>query len=207
MLKIWNKIKSNFRINKKIFIFLCSILIIGILVSSLFTTVLNTEDKKLVTEEITNFINNIENINYLTSIKNIFISNIGTILLIWLLGISIIGIPISLILYFSSSFILGFTVSSFIITYGVKGVLISFIYIFPCQIINILLLIYLLNYSLVFSFKLLESMTKKKNFDFKIVMNKYKKVLIISLIIMILSNLYEVFIMPSLLKLVLPLLK
>lgn len=207
MLKIWDKFKANFKINKKVFIFLCVIFIIGVIASSLFVTILTIEDKKIVTDEITNFITNIEDINYITSMKNIFISNISFILLAWLLGISIIGIPISLIMLFGKSFILGFTVGSFILTYKLKGVLLSFIYVFPCQIINMFILIYMFTYILILSFKILESVTKKKSFDFKLVMNKYKKVLFTSLIIIVLSNLYEIFIMPSLIKLVLPLIK
>ena len=191
------KIMDKLIINKRIFLFLLTMSIIGVITGCIFLIIISKNNSIELNNEINSFINNINSLNYFESFKNIFSANVFYLLVIWLIGISIIGIPISLILFFIKSFSLGFTISSFLLTYKLKGVLISLIYIIPCQIINIIMTIYLLSFSLIISFKLLESMIKKKSFTFSFISN-YKKVLIFSILIFLLSNLYEIFIMPYL---------
>lgn len=200
------KLMDKLIINKKIFLFLITISLIGVITGSIFVVLEGKQDSLKITNEITNYIDNLTNINYLESFKNIFFSNIFLLIIIWLIGISIIGIPVSLFLFFIKSFSLGFTISSFILTYNIKGVLLNIIYIIPSQIINLLIIIYLLSFSLIISFKLLECMIKKYTFNFNFI-SKYKKVLIISIFIFLISNLYEIFVLPHLVKLVLHLVK
>ena len=50
-------------------------------------------------------------------------------------------------------------------------------------------------------------MIKKKNIDFKILMNKYIKILIFSIILITLSILFETFITPFLIKIIIPFIK
>ena len=191
------KIMDKLIINKRIFLFLLTMSIIGVITGCIFLIIISKNNSIELNNEINSFINNINSLNYFESFKNIFSANVFYLLVIWLIGISIIGIPISLILFFIKSFSLGFTISSFLLNYKLKGILISLIYIIPCQIINIIITIYLLSFSLIISFKLLESMIKKKSFTFSFISN-YKKVLIFSILIFLLSNLYEIFIMPYL---------
>lgn len=190
------KIMDKLIVNKKIFLFLLTMSIIGVITGCIFLILIKDSNTEL-NNEINKFISNINSMNYLESFKNIFSSNIFFLLIIWLIGISIIGIPVSLFLFFIKSFSLGFTISSFILIYKVRGVLISLIYIVPCQIINIIITTYLLSFSLIISFKLIESMIKKKSFSVSFISN-YKKVLLFSVLILLLSNLYEVFVVPYL---------
>lgn len=200
------KLVDKLIINKKIFIFLFVMALSAILTGSIFVIMISRNDSIKITTEINNYINNLEQINYFESFKNIFFSNLLLLVIIWIIGISIIGIPISLILYFLKIFSLGFTVSGFILTYNIKGILLSVIYVIPVQIVNLFILIYLLSISLIISFKLLEAIFKRKTFNFSFI-SSYKKVLVLSIIIFLLSSLYEIFVMPKLIKLVLHLIK
>ena len=200
------KIMDKLIINKKIFIFLITIALSAIICGSIFVIIIGKNDSLKITSEVSNYMNNLNTINYFESFKNVFFSNILFLIIIWIIGISILGIPISIILYFLKLFSLGFTISSFILTYNIKGVLINIIYLFPAQIINLFVTIYLLSISLIISFKLLESMFKRKSFNFNFV-SGYKRVLIISILIFLISNLYEIFIIPKIIKLVLHLIK
>ena len=129
------------------------------------------------------------------------------IIIVWLLGISIIGIPIVIIMFFIKSFTLGFSISSIIFNYKLKGCLLAFTNIFPHQILNFLIYMILTTYSIFFSLKIINSIIKKKTIDFKILMNKYFKVLIFSIIIILISILIEVFITPLLIKITIPFIK
>ena len=141
------------------------------------------------------------------SFKNAILNNIGFILLIWLLGISVIGIPIIIFLFFSKVFTLGFSISSIIFNYKLKGTLLSLFYVFPHHIINIYIYIVLIAYAISLSLKIIDSIIKRKIIDFKLVMNKYLYVLLISFIVIIITTLLEVFMVPSLMKFIMSVIK
>lgn len=209
MKKQWDKLKSIFIINKQITIFLIGLSIVAVVAGAFYITILNKTDQSLVKTSINEFFNNINNnnLNYMASLKNIILTNVGFIIVIWLLGISVIGIPIIIFLFFSKAFVIGFSISSIIFNYKLKGTLLSLFYIFPHHIINIYIYIILIAYAISLSFKIIESIIKRKSIDFKVVMNKYLYVLLVSLIVIVITSLFEIFAMPAILKIILSLVK
>lgn len=208
-MKWMDKLKGTIKVNKKTLLFFTILLIIGIIAGSIFMAILSETDKKLVTDYFNNYISNIENnkLNYLESIKNGLFNNLLYIIIIWILGISIIGIPIVTIMFFIKSFTLGFSIASIVFNYKLKGCLLNFINIFPHQMIYFLIYILITTYSIFFSLKMINSIINKKNMDFKIMMNKYVKILIISVIAITIGIIIETFITPLLIKIIMPLIK
>ncbi len=208
-MKWMDKLKGTIKVNKKTLLFFTILLIIGIIAGSIFMAILSETDKKLVTDYFNNYISNIENnkLNYLESIKNGLFNNLLYIIIIWILGISIIGIPIVTIMFFIKSFTLGFSIASIVFNYKLKGCLLNFINIFPHQMIYFLIYMLITTYSIFFSLKMINSIINKKNMDFKIMMNKYVKILIISVIAIIIGIIIETFITPLLIKIIIPLIK
>ena len=198
--------KLKIKINKKIFVFLFVLMLMGLIAGSIFTTILNSSDKELVINHLNEFIDNINNnrLDYLFALKNNLITNISYVILIWLLGISVIGLPIIIIMFFTKCFILGFSVGSVLTTFKLKGILVSLVYVFPGQVISLLFLLLLMMYSMSFTFKLIYAILKKKSIDFKLIMNKYFKILLIVLVVIILMSLYDTYLMPRLIKLLIP---
>ena len=198
--------KLKIKINKKIFVFLFVLMLMGIIAGSIFTTILNSSDKELVINHLNEFIDNINNnrLDYLFALKNNLITNISYVILIWLLGISVIGLPIIIIMFFTKCFILGFSVGAILTTFKLKGILVSLVYVFPGQVISLLFLLLLMMYSMSFTFKLIYAILKKKSIDFKLIMNKYFKILLIVLGVIILMSLYDTYLMPRLIKLLIP---
>lgn len=204
-----DKLKFKIVINKKILLFLVILLLIGIMFGSVFIRILDNSDRNLVTEYLNNFINNIENnkLDYFMALKSNLITNISFVLVIWLLGISLIGLPIVIIMYFSKTFILGFSIGAILSVFKIKGLLFSLVYIFPGQVISLLLYMLLTMYAMSFSFKLFYAIIKKKTFDFKNIMNCYFKILIVILVFIILMVLYDTYLMPRLVKTIIPFIK
>lgn len=198
--------KLKIKINKKIFVFLFVLMLMGIIAGSIFTTILNSSDKELVINHLNEFIDNINNnrLDYLFALKNNLITNISYVILIWLLGISVIGLPIIIIMFFTKCFILGFSVGSILTTFKLKGILVSLVYVFPGQVISLLFLLLLMMYSMSFTFKMIYAILKKKSIDFKLIMNKYFKILLIVLGVIILMSLCDTYLMPRLIKLLIP---
>ena len=184
-----------------------SVFIIGIITGSIFIMVINTNDKSLVVEHITKFFSNVNssNYSYLDSLKNMLSLNYFYVIVIWVLGLSILGILVNIFLTYLKGFIIGFTTSSLIITYGFKSILAVILYIIPHTLINSLVIIVLKIYSITFSRYLLIQIFQKKDMKTKNFMKKYLIILLISVALTLVSSISEVYLFPFLLKLIIKL--
>lgn len=207
-MKQMDKLKTKAKAKKKMVVFLMIIFIIGLISGSLFIVILSKADKSLIKEYLEQFLTSINNnkLNYNSAIISSIGSNVFYVLLIWLLGISVIGLPIMLFIYFSKAFMLGFSISSMLFHYKLKGILLAFLYVFPHQILNIFIYSFLMLYSTSLSIRIIKSLLAKRTLDFKQIMAKYGMVLVISLIGITISSFLEIFLMPTLIKLLLSIL-
>lgn len=197
MKEIINGLIIKLKRNKKKLYFLLGLAVIGFISGAIFITFLSKSDEALVKEYIENFIKNIQdhNLNYIDALKNSFFSNILYILFIWLLGISIIGLPINIFIFFSKTFMMGFSLSAMFLTYKLKGIILVIIYLIP-QFLNILIITILMLFAINFSLRLCDSILKRKTLDFKVLFNNYLGILLLSIILISLTSLIEVFVVP-----------
>lgn len=190
-------LKNYYRINKKYFVFITIIFFIAIMSGSIFTLTLNDTDTNIVSEFFSNYLENINKINYISSFVNSLISNIFVVMIIWLLSYSIIGLPIIILIFFYKSFIIGFSISGIIINYKIKGLLMAFLYIFPHQILFILALLYLLVFSVIMSINLFYAVFKHENIRFS---SNNNLIIIFTSIITLLCSIYDSFMLPLIMK-------
>lgn len=209
MKKYLDKLKRKVRFNKNLFVFLFVLVMTGLFAGALFSVILSDSDKKMVSDYLNNFLLNLssDKINFNISFFNTLVFTLGFALIIWIFGISIIGVLLVLPFLFFKSFILGFSVGSILINFKIKGVILSLIYIVPHHAINLLVYILISAYSIMISYRMVTCMFKKKSFDFKLFMSKYSFILIFSMIILFITSLYESFILPYVLKFVFNLIK
>lgn len=202
MKKRLDKLISKIRINRRYFVFLLIVMIIGVITGSLFVIILKDSDKGLVANQLFSFFEKVNTgkLNYLDVLFNSFISNFIYMLIIWILGISIIGIPIVIFMLFSKCFVLGFSISNIIFNYGFRGIIISFFYTFPHYFIDLIMYMFITMFSLSLSIRLVRSFIAKKEINFKHIFNKYLIVLAISCVIILFSALYETYVMPNIIR-------
>jgi len=209
MRKVMDKLLSKIKINKKVLIFLLTLALIALISGSIFVVLLDKGDKTIITNYLNDFINSVSQnkIEYTYVLKDSLLSSLILVIGIWLLGISVIGIPIILFLFFSQIFTFSFSIASIILNYKFKGLLLALIYTFPNYLLFLLMLLILVSYALILSIKLITSVLKKKQIDFKIISNKYLIILLFSICIAIFYSCYETFILPNIIRLILPILK
>lgn len=203
-MKLTNKIKKDKLLNqRKKYLFLMIIMLAGILSSIIFLFLISKEDKTVLMQEINTFFANIKgnNLNIVNTFINSISSNLLSISLIWLLGISIIGIPFIIFFLFFKSFVFGFSIASIIAKYGFKGILLAFSYIFPHQLIYLVIWLLLSFYALSFSLKLIRLLFLKKNINIRDHFFKYLKIGGICVITAILCSLFETYISPHFINL------
>lgn len=199
-----NKVTNKLEEQKKIYIFLIIIMLIGLIGGIIYAVILNKSDHNLVTTSLDSFFTSIKNndIDYKNALINSLIGNISFVTFIFLLGISIIGIPLIIMSLAISSFIFGFSLSSIIYTYHLNGILRAITYLFPHQIITLLMSLFLGFYALYFGIKLFKYLFRGVDINLRSSMKRYLQVYITVLIFFIGCSFLEVFLSPALIKLV-----
>ena len=201
--KLKNNINTKFVTFKqrKLYLFFIGIIILSFLFGLLFLAFLGPVSKDLVKTSLDQFFISINtnDLNYLSGFLNSIKSTVGVNLLIWTLGISIIGIPFIIFINLFKSFTLGFTLSSIIYFYGFKGAIIAIIYLLPSLIIFLICLLTSLM-ALSFSRHLFNMIFRKKEIVFRNISRRYMKLLGISTVALMICSLIEIYVIPVILK-------
>lgn len=194
--------------NRRVNLFVIFLLLLGIISGAIFLMVINDTDKDMIVNQITNFIKNINDnsIDNSGAFLNSLYENYIYIFLVWIFGASMIGIVINIFFIYFKGFIYGFTIGSFYLVFKYKGLLLSFIYVFPTVIINLLIVVILSVYSILFTSYLFRVIFgKERNTSIKRFFKRYLIVLLICLVMAFISSLLEGYLIPSMIKLVIKL--
>ena len=208
MINKYSKIKNIIFPNKKINFMVIIILFLGVISGAIFTNIIDLNDQKLVLEKISSFIANINNetINNIQAFKNSIITNISYSFIIWILGMTIIGIIINIFILYLKGFIFGFSLSAFIITYSYKGIILSILYTLFGQLLNLIVVMILTIYSTMFTLNLIKQIIKSKvTNNIPKQFKNYSLIFLITLIISMISSISEAFLFPTLIKIIIKL--
>lgn len=187
---------------KKVFIVIFIITILAFIAGILLVSIESKSNKELITTSLETFFKEVKEnkLNTASLLSKSITSNLIMNTIVWLLGISIIGLPIVLLILGFKSLTFGFTISSILYTYKLNGLLKVIIYLFP-NIINLFILFVLTYYSINFSLMLFNYLFRKKEYNKRLIVNRYLKLLIIAIVISILTSVIEVFVLPKLFSL------
>ena len=195
----WQELKKN----KYKYLFLITIIILGFLSGIVLANILSYNDKKGVGEIVeTYFLNlkNNESINYIGNFLNNLGVNFFYLLLLFIFGISIIGIVLNPFILYFKSLITGFSVGIIISLYSFKGILGGILYLFPTQLLNLLIYMLVSFYGINLSIRLFKVLFLRKNINNNEFMKKYFQVLLFSSIVLLISTLYETFLADFVMK-------
>jgi len=190
--------KQSIDKQKKMYLCFISMIILGAILGFFFYFIISDSDKELIINIQNEFFSSISsnNIKYLSSFINSIFSNFIYIFLIFVLGLSVVGFVFIIVIVLVKSFIVGFSISSIIGTFGFRGILLSFVYVFPHQILFLIILLLMCFYGCSFCYKLFKHLFLRKMINFGKVKEKYFKVFGISLLGCLVCSLYEVFLLP-----------
>ncbi len=196
-------LKKDKLLNQKIlYLILGVVILIGIGTGLFYQFFIGKNLKAEILGQMNDFFTSIKNgsLDFQGTLGNSLSSNGISLLIIWILGISIIGIPFILIHLFFKAFVLSFSFISIIANYHFKGLFLALTYIFPHQVLNLVIWLLLSFYAVGFSIKLIRVLFFKKNISLKEHFKKYTKILFICSIALILTSLLETYLCPWLLK-------
>ena len=202
-LRILKIIKEHMINNKKEYVIIFLIFVIGIFSGVFFINHLQETPKTEITNYLNQFIEKfkgLESINNIELLKNSIMQNIGLAIVIWFFGTTVIGIPIVFAIILYRGFCLGYTISLCITIMGLgKGI--SFVFV-TLLLQNILLIPAILALA-VSGIKLYKSIVKDKTKEnVKIEILRHTVFSIIMLIILAIASVIEIFMSTNILKMV-----
>ena len=202
-LRILKIIKEHVINNKKEYVIIFLIFVIGIFSGVFFINHLQETPKTEITNYLNQFIvkfKGLESINNIELLKNSIMQNIGLAIVIWFFGTTVIGIPIVFAIILYRGFCLGYTISLCITIMGLgKGI--SFVLV-TLLLQNILLIPAILALA-VSGIKLYKSIVKDKTKEnVKIEILRHTVFSIIMLIILAIASVIEIFMSTNILKMV-----
>lgn len=187
------------------YFFMILILVIGIVVGALAVKILPDEQKSELINYLRIFFTGLaqgtEDVaSSETMIGIVMFNNAKTVVLMWILGFTIVGIPFVLFILFTRGFIIGFTVGFLVNEYVMKGLLFAFASVLPHNLFAVPAILVLSVSATTFSLMLLRRKTYGKvNIWYEAV--RYSIVCMIILAIMLFAALLEVYISPVFMKL------
>lgn len=198
---ILQTIKEHVSNNKKEYVIVSILFVIGIFLGVFFINNVGQEPKTLITEYLNQFIEKLkstEDLNLIELLKTSIGQNIMLAISLWFFGTTIIGIPVVFGIVAYRGFCLGYTIAACISIMGIsKGI----IFVLMLLLLQNLLVIPAILALAVSGIKLYKSIMKDKTKEnVKIEMLRHTVFSLIMLLVLIVSSVIEIFISTNILK-------
>lgn len=190
-------------LNKKTLLFYFLLFGLGTIFGLIFIFFISDLDKYVIKNGLTEYITSItsNSFSYKEGLVLSLKTNIIYITLIWLCGIIFIFIPIVVFIIFYKGFIIGFMISSFILTFKAKGIFYTILFIFPHEIINSLAIIIFSIYSFKFAKKIMGTIYRNEEVNLRKLSKNYFIIYSLFIVVSLVSSLIEIYINSFLIKL------
>lgn len=195
---IHRNIYNHLRQHLAIYMFICGLFLMGIIFGAIVVNSMNFIQKEDLYFYLSQFFEQVVD-DSIKSYKDIFkgsyFFHLKYLLLLYILGISIIGLPLVWILIFIKGLFIGFTVGFIVNQLGFKGLILSTLSIAPQNIVIIPVYIVGASFAMIFSLILLRKLVQYKiSFSISKPFQIYTLVFLLLIVGSLLASLLETFI-------------
>jgi stage II sporulation protein M len=202
-------VKTHVQEHFSIYVFVTVVFTVGVVFGAVLVGALTLDMNQDIGRHLGNFFVNLGEdtaIDPVRSFWSIFSLNIKWLLLIWLLGMSVVGLPLVLLLDFLKGALVGFTVSFMIAQYGWNGVLFSLTGILPQNLILIPVMLIESAMALIFTLFLVKNRFLKNGGSLYKPFSRYCLVTLLLGLLVTGTSFFEAYGSPQLMRAVTPIL-
>ncbi|OZM57125.1 stage II sporulation protein M [Lottiidibacillus patelloidae] len=200
------QLAKHFQNHAAIYVFTTMLFIIGVIFGAIIVNSLNAQQKHDLFHYLTMFFGQAAEGEFASS-NEMFLYSIFHYMkfigLIWILGLAVIGLPITLVLLFLKGIVVGFTVGFLVNQFGLEGFFLSFVSVMPQNLILIPAFIIVSTGSISFSLRMIKQLMgerTKETLPTQLV--KYTVFVIVAGLFIVAAASFEGYISPSLIKFV-----
>lgn len=159
------QLQEHVKEHLSLYFFLVILFITGIIFGAIIVNSMNFTQKQdlyFYLEQYFHHLIKLDQIDFFAILKDSFYFHTKYLLLIFILGLTIIGVPFIWILLFAKGAVIGFTVGFFVNQLGGNGFLLAALFIVPQNIIAIPLYLFACGFAMQFTFALFEKLFSKR---------------------------------------------
>jgi stage II sporulation protein M len=202
-----NPLIQHVQAHSSIYLFIITLFLMGIIFGAIVVNSLSFAQKEDLYFYLSKFFSEIEG-GRITSAEELFrqsfLHNVKYLGLIWILGISIIGLPLIFVLLFMKGVVVGFSVGFLVNQMGWSGFLLSFVSVLPQNIIIIPAFIFIGVISASFSLTLIRKIFVRHSasMQFQIIpfLSRYVIFFVIAVGIVTIAASIEAYLSPNLME-------
>lgn len=203
--RLHDRISAHISSNIGVYFLVLTIFAIGIAAGTFTVRALDDTQKQSLIKYLQGFFQILlsRDIDSMAVLKQSVSNNLQTVLIIWILGITVIGIPVTLLIIGVRGFIIGFTVGFLIDGLGWKGLLFTGLAILPHNLIVIPSLVGISVLSVSFSLMIIKDRLAKrwtKHYWQKFI--SYCILVAVLFIVSIAGSIIEAYVVPVFIKLI-----
>lgn len=190
--------------NSSIYTFTIVLLVMGVVFGAIIVNSLALSEKQDLLIYLKQFFGEMSD-NHFASPEAMFSQsfshNVKYIGFMWILGLSIIGLPIILVLLFLKGAVVGFTVGFLVNQMGWHGLLLSFVSVLPQNLLLVPAFIVVSSASVAFSLKMIrQQFIRKSSAPILPQFMRYSLLVTVVCAILFLVSLFEAYVSPILMK-------
>jgi stage II sporulation protein M len=197
-------VATHFREHSSIYLFVVVLFLMGVIFGAIVVNSLTFSQREDLAYYLSQFFGEVSNGKVAAS-KDVFaqslFDNSKFIGMMGILGISIIGLPVILIVLFMKGLVIGFTVGFLVNQMGWNGFLLSFVSVLPQNFIIIPVFIITATVAVSISLKMIRRQFMKKISEPILpLLGRYALVFVVAGLFLVIAALFEAYISPSLMK-------
>ncbi|PLT34802.1 stage II sporulation protein M [Bacillus sp. V5-8f] len=201
---IQNAAKKHITEHSSLYVFITVLFLMGVIFGAVLVNSLSFTQKEDLFYYLSRFFGQVsqgkvasDHEMFMTSLAH----NVKYIGFIWILGISIIGLPVILVLLFLKGMVVGFTVGFLVNQMGWNGFLLAFVSILPQNIFIVPIFIIIAAMSVSLSIKMIRRvLLKQVREPLKPIISRYILSLAVSIVFLSAAGAIEAYMSPALMK-------
>lgn len=196
---------AYFRANLVLYFFVILLFLIGVIFGALAVKTLGEEQKAELITYLKVFLQGLQRgqdtgLDTGGLVRQAVFNNMKTIALIWLLGLTVIGVPIILFVVFTRGFVIGFTVGFLVNEYVLRGVVFAVVSVIPHNVLVIPAIIIAAVSGVSFSLIIVRNRLRPHRINLAYEGMAYTSLAVLLLAVVIVGGLVEGYITPVFMK-------